>query len=73
MNWCCHNCTERHIGCHGKCEKYIKQNEEHQKRRAKEKMDTEVVRYKNENIRKYLDGQAKHRKDHHGLHYKYSK
>lgn len=20
---CCRNCTERHVGCHGECEKYI--------------------------------------------------
>ena len=73
MNWCCHNCTERYIGCHGKCEKYIKQNEEHQRMRAKEKLDNEVVRYKNERIRTCLDQQVKHRKDHHGLHYKYGR
>lgn len=30
-NNCCHECTERHVGCHGTCEKYqaqYRKNEE---------------------------------------------
>lgn len=29
MITCCYNCSDRHVGCHGNCSKYIKQKEEH--------------------------------------------
>lgn len=72
MIWCCKDCADRHVGCHGKCEKYIQQNEEHQKMLAEIKKANDIQRYKSENSRKYLDGRAKHRKNHPGTHYKYT-
>lgn len=71
MIWCCKDCTERHVGCHGKCERYIKQNEEHQKRLAEEKKANDVQRYKNENSRKWVDDRAKSKKNHSGKNYRY--
>lgn len=71
--WPCKGCTERHMGCHGSCEKYIAKNKEHQKKLAEAKKANDIIRYKNEHARKYCDDRAKHRKNHSGLHYKYSK
>lgn len=31
---CCKTCTERYVGCHGKCEKYIKERMEWEKWKA---------------------------------------
>ena len=28
MNWSCQNCTERHIGCHATCERYISESKQ---------------------------------------------
>lgn len=27
---CCKNCTERYIGCHSSCERYLKEKEVHE-------------------------------------------
>lgn len=29
MITCCADCSKRYIGCHGKCEEYLKQRAEH--------------------------------------------
>lgn len=31
---CCKDCTDRQIGCHSTCEKYIQSKEEHEEKRA---------------------------------------
>ena len=38
---CCKDCTDRHPGCHGKCEKYIQQRADYdaQKAEARKKYD----------------------------------
>jgi predicted ATP-dependent serine protease len=33
----CHNCTDRHAGCHGKCEKYQTWNADHIERNRQER------------------------------------
>lgn len=33
----CHNCTERCVGCHGKCERYQSWNAEHIERNRQER------------------------------------
>ena len=35
MITCCKDCTERHLGCHSKCEKYINQKKEAEKIKEK--------------------------------------
>ena len=32
---CCKDCQERHIGCHGKCEKYQAENQAHRAEKAR--------------------------------------
>ncbi len=32
---CCKDCQERHIGCHGKCEKYQAENQAHLTEKAR--------------------------------------
>ena len=34
---CCKDCNDREIGCHGKCERYIKEKEENDKYREAER------------------------------------
>lgn len=33
---CCKNCKDRHVGCHSKCERYLKEKEEHDKNKKAE-------------------------------------
>ena len=40
----CKDCTERYIGCHSKCEKYIKEKEQHvAKMQAENQHKTKVI------------------------------
>ena len=71
MIWCCKDCTERYVGCHGKCEKYIKQREEHDNQRREAQKADAVRRYKNDGLRKYLNDQAKRKKHHNSSGYRY--
>lgn len=32
---CCYKCAERHMGCHGSCERYLAEKAEHETERAK--------------------------------------
>lgn len=32
---CCYKCAERHMGCHGSCERYLAEKTEHETERAK--------------------------------------
>ena len=34
--FCCKGCTERHVGCHSTCEKYITEKAENERLREKE-------------------------------------
>ena len=38
---CCKDCTKRAIGCHGRCEKYNSEKDEHAKLRKKAKLERE--------------------------------
>lgn len=49
---CCKDCTERYVGCHGKCETYIQQDKE---RKA---YNTMIFNAKNPDI-EYGRGKAK--------------
>lgn len=39
----CHRCTDRHIGCHGTCERYLEQRAEMDRIRAEQRKN-ELVR-----------------------------
>ena len=55
----CKDCTDRHIGCHDTCEKYIKEKMDHDL--YKEKLCSEINKYsysnriqmRNKQLRKY--------------------
>ena len=36
---CCYKCEDRHEGCHGKCDKYIKESKEHEIEKEKRRRD----------------------------------
>ena len=38
----CKDCKDRHIGCHGKCEKYLEYKKELQKAKHREKIDKKI-------------------------------
>ena len=38
----CKDCKDRHIGCHGKCEKYLEYKKELQKVKYQEKIDKKI-------------------------------
>ena len=62
---CCKDCDERYIGCHGKCERYIVEKEEHQRQKDQERKKDEARLYKAEWSRTYLDNKINsHRKFH---------
>lgn len=37
QNNCCHECSERHVGCHGSCEKYQNQYRKNEEVKASKK------------------------------------
>ena len=51
---CCRNCTERYLGCHSYCEKYLDANEkwEEQKKQIRSYQMDEYDNYKCEAIKK---------------------
>ena len=38
----CKDCKDRHVGCHGKCEKYLEYKKELQKAKRREKIDKKI-------------------------------
>ena len=38
----CKDCKDRHVGCHGKCEKYLEYKKELQKAKHREKIDKKI-------------------------------
>ena len=38
----CKDCKDRHVGCHGKCEKYLEYKKELQKAKHQEKIDKKI-------------------------------
>lgn len=38
----CKDCKDRHIGCHGKCEKYLEYKKELQKAKHREKINKKI-------------------------------
>lgn len=59
---CCKDCTNRHLGCHGNCELYLKEKSEHEKERQHIKSVKEVDRYINNRRHRILDEQLKRRR-----------
>lgn len=53
---CCKDCTKRYLGCHGKCEEYKAEVENHKthqsKIRAEKDKDNQAIFYAIENTRK---------------------
>lgn len=41
---CCYKCQERHVGCHGTCERYNDELEEHIKRKDQIRQEKKKVR-----------------------------
>lgn len=54
----CRDCTERHPGCHGKCEKYINERkvyeEKQSKIRAKKESEAMVIQFKRKQVEKSI-------------------
>lgn len=67
-NFPCLNCPDREIGCHGKCEKYLKEKAEHN--RKKDILDRENLSrsYAIEQVGNYKDHMAKKPKLTYGRH-----
>lgn len=42
--WCCKDCKKREIGCHSKCEKYLKQKEDSEELNKKIRKDKKFAR-----------------------------
>lgn len=42
---CCKDCTDRHIGCHIDCERYLAEQEQIAARKSREKPDQEWQAY----------------------------
>lgn len=40
---CCYECTSRHVGCHGTCQRYLDAKEQLEKEKAKMHQDMPVV------------------------------
>ena len=38
----CKDCKDRHVGCHGKCEKYLEYKKELQKAKCQEKINKKI-------------------------------
>ena len=38
----CKDCKDRHVGCHGKCKKYLEYKKELQKAKHREKIDKKI-------------------------------
>ena len=51
---CCKDCPDRHVGCHGTCEKYKKERAEMDSLKARMKNDDDFHRYKQEKIVKRI-------------------
>lgn len=43
MVYCCKECTDRYIGCHGKCEKYIEEKKRYLEQKKKD--DSENLKF----------------------------
>lgn len=44
---CCHNCNDRHAGCHSICETYIQQKKEHDEFVEADRKEKEYYSYLN--------------------------
>lgn len=63
MIYCCNKCPDRHIGCHGKCEKYIAENKKHKDYLKKKREESEIANYIYSRNGDYLDSKTNsHRK-----------
>lgn len=54
----CFGCTDRHIGCHGDCERYKEFVDENEEFKKKVRTSREIVNYRGENIRNRLNREA---------------
>lgn len=59
----CNGCTSRHPGCHGKCEKYIREKAEWERRKAEETKIRQSWDYTNTLIADKRNSTAKSRKN----------
>lgn len=60
---CERDCPKRKPGCHGHCEKYLKEKAAHEDRLAKEKLERDVQNYINNNIGRGMAYNARRKKD----------
>lgn len=58
----CNDCTNRHPGCHDKCEKYNREKAEWERRKAIRDRDKDAWYYTNKTIANLRDANAKSRK-----------
>ena len=61
---CCYKCTDRVVGCHSTCEKYISEKAEHDKMKAEQRKAVEMERFLDGlAIEKYDEVKKKWRKE----------
>lgn len=68
----CNGCTNRHPGCHGKCEKYIREKAEWEQQKALIDQDKEARNYTINMIKGKRDNSAKSRRHFTGYRKSYS-
>ncbi len=61
---CCKDCTEREVGCHGWCEKYIQQKASHDKRMSDIRTQKQADQYARESTVRSLTFDAKSKQAH---------
>lgn len=61
-NGCCKDCTERYVGCHSSCEKYISECEQREKEKQAiiegEHKDRLLREYKYNSIQRFKKGRG---------------
>ena len=62
FTYSCKDCTDRHVGCHGTCEKYKKESEERDAIRLAEKRQRDIMNFMSAGVVETLDRKAKNRK-----------